>query len=103
MLMKSKTPEADRLAGTGTDVGDPMGQTLSLRCKGTNRAGTRCERSPIPGGMVCAYHGGRAPQTIEAAKRRLLSGVDLALDYLLAMLEPPARVNEFETPGTRVY
>lgn len=33
--------------------------------------GQRCKRRPIPGGNVCVKHGGRAPQTINAAARRV--------------------------------
>ena len=33
-------------------------------------------------------HGGRAPQVQASAKARLLAGADLAIDYLLKLLEP---------------
>jgi hypothetical protein len=58
------------------------------RCNATNRAGEQCGRAPIYGGDVCDKHGGKAPQTVAAAKRRLLAGADLAIDYMLSMLEP---------------
>src|SRR5687767_359834 len=61
---------------------------LSVRCRGTNRAGAPCGRAPIPGGYVCVLHGGRAPQVQQSAKARLLAGADLAIDYLLKLLEP---------------
>ena len=60
------------------------------QCTGTNRAGEQCRRAPIPGGSVCAVHGGKAPQVMEAAKRRLLVGRDLAVDALLAALSSEA-------------
>ncbi len=60
----------------------------SRRCTATNRLGERCGRAPIPGGAVCVLHGGRAPQTVAAAKARLLAGADLAIDYLLELLVP---------------
>lgn len=41
------------------------------RCKATARSGNRCKRRPIPGGTVCAMHGGKAPQVATAARRRL--------------------------------
>lgn len=41
------------------------------QCTGTNRAGERCRRAAIPGGRVCWYHGGAAPQVRAAATRRL--------------------------------
>lgn len=61
---------------------------LSVRCRGTNRAGEPCGRAPIRGGDVCILHGGAAPQVQESARRRLLRGADLAIDYLLNLLEP---------------
>lgn len=32
------------------------------RCKGTNRHDQPCGQSAIPGGTVCGWHGGKAPQ-----------------------------------------
>jgi hypothetical protein len=54
----------------------------SRQCTATNRAGERCQRQPIPGGHVCAVHGGKAPQTVAAAKLRLLAMVELVLGVL---------------------
>ena len=51
--------------------------------------GERCQRQPIPGGTVCAVHGGRAPQTVAAAKRRLLEGIEPAITRLLRIIETP--------------
>ena len=59
------------------------------QCAGTNSEGERCRRQPIPGGTVCINHGGRAPQTIAAAKRRLLEGVEPAIARLLRFIESP--------------
>lgn len=61
---------------------------LSVRCRGTNRAGEPCGRAPIRGGDVCILHGGAAPQVQRSAKMRLMAGADLAIDYLLNLLEP---------------
>ena len=41
------------------------------RCTARNSRGERCRRTPINGGTVCATHGGRAPQVVAAAARRL--------------------------------
>lgn len=41
------------------------------RCTATSRSGNRCKRRPIPGGTVCAMHGGKAPQVVAAAEARL--------------------------------
>ena len=58
------------------------------RWTATNRQGERCQRQPIPGGFVCVMHGGKVPAVQQSAKARLLAGADLAIDYLLSMLEP---------------
>lgn len=42
----------------------------------------RCGRSAIPGGTVCRYHGGLAPQVQEAAMARLRKLQHPAIDAL---------------------
>lgn len=45
----------------------------SRRCTATSKqTGNRCGRAAIPGGTVCNFHGGKAPQTIAVAQRRLV-------------------------------
>lgn len=51
-------------------------------CTATNRQKKRCARRPIPGGKVCAMHGGKAPQVVAAAKLRLAALVDPAIRVL---------------------
>jgi hypothetical protein len=46
------------------------------QCTGTNRAGARCQRQPIPGGAVCVLHGGSIPAVQSAAKLRLIAMVE---------------------------
>lgn len=42
------------------------------RCSGTSKqTGKPCQLPPIPGGPVCRFHGGKAPQVKAAAERRL--------------------------------
>jgi hypothetical protein len=53
---------------------------LDRRCTGTNRAGDRCARAPIPGGTVCTLHGGASPNAQHAAKLRLLAMVEPVLE-----------------------
>ncbi len=65
-----------------------MSDLTRRQCTGTNRRGQRCGLAPIPGGPVCTLHGGKAPQVVASAQRRLLAGADLAIDYLLNLLEP---------------
>lgn len=49
-----------------------------------NKHGTddRCKAWAIQGGTICVYHGGKAPQVRDAAKRRLLEMADPALAAL---------------------
>lgn len=54
------------------------------QCKATSkRSGNRCKRPPMAGQLVCAMHGGLAPQALNAAARRVALGEALAeLDRL---------------------
>ena len=57
------------------------------RCSATSKStGERCARAPIPGGFVCAMHGGGAEHVRRAARERLLALVDPALDALVRAL-----------------
>ena len=58
------------------------------QCTATNRQGQRCGKPPIRGGEVCILHGGGLPHVKEKARLRLLAGADLAINYLVNMLEP---------------
>jgi hypothetical protein len=44
---------------------------LRRQCGATTRAGTPCNRPPIPGGNRCTFHGGATPAAREAAAERL--------------------------------
>lgn len=45
------------------------------RCHATSKqSGEQCKRWAIPGGTVCAMHGGKTPQVARAAQRRLALG-----------------------------
>jgi hypothetical protein len=78
------------------DIDDEIERLTSTRmlrqCKGTNRAGARCRRSPIKGGAVCALHGGKAPQVVAAAKRRLLEAAEPVVAGLIEIFEDEAHV-----------
>lgn len=44
------------------------------RCTATSKqSGERCKRRPIPGGTVCAMHGGKTPAVAAKAQERLLA------------------------------
>lgn len=53
------------------------------QCRAKISKGTRqCKKMAIDGGFVCFKHGGKAPQVMAAAKRRLLEMVNPALTRL---------------------
>lgn len=74
---------------------DPMsthvgGDTLHgrTRCSAQSKQkGTRCGRTAIPGGTVCRYHGGAAPQVKLKALERLQAYQDKAIDRLFQLAE----------------
>ncbi len=55
-----------------------------LRCSAhSKQKGTRCGRTAIPGGTVCRYHGGAAPQVKLKAQERLAAFQDQAINRLM--------------------
>ena len=62
---------------------DPMRQRCGAHSK---RKGVLCTKMAIPGGTVCRYHGGGAPQVIAAAKGRLEALRTPAIAYLAYLL-----------------
>lgn len=63
---------------------DPMAPSnpLAGQCTATNRQGKRCGRPHIPGGNVCRFHGGAAPQVKAKALERLMALQHPAIDRL---------------------
>lgn len=60
------------------------------RCTATSKTTKqRCGRSAIPGGVVCRYHGGAAPQVQRKAAERLAALVDPAIDALSDIVKNP--------------
>lgn len=71
----SKTPPAKKRpaskpkAKAAPKAAEP---TARPQCTATSRTtGKRCGQRPIPGGFVCRYHGGKAPQVQKSARGRL--------------------------------
>ena len=61
-----------------------LGQSRrDVLCGAKTSAGTPCRRRPMKGGTKCVLHGGGSPLARQAAERRLLYGVSLALDRLI--------------------
>ncbi len=44
-------------------------------CAQSKSRGGRCAKPAIQGGSVCRYHGGAAPQTVQAANARLMRDI----------------------------
>ena len=63
---------------------DPMRVTCSAHSKQT---GNRCKQPPIPGGTVCYYHGGAAPQVEFKAQERLKALQPQAITVLETLLD----------------
>lgn len=68
-----------------------MGVTVArgnvATCKAHARTtGKTCTQPAIPGGAVCVYHGGKAPQVQAAANLRLLELAEPALTALLEIV-----------------
>jgi hypothetical protein len=60
------------------------------RCTATSTTAEprrRCRRLPIPGGKVCEFHGGKAPQVQKAATMRLKQLVEPAIMTYAELLQ----------------
>ena len=69
---------------------DPMGppNPMGDRCSAMSKQRhDRCKQPAIPGGTVCRYHGGAAPQVERAARERLLAYQNRAIDRLFQLVE----------------
>lgn len=84
-----------KIRSTATYAGQPPINGRERQCEAAlandtkrGKRGDRCPNSPIVGGNVCAGHGGRAPQTKEAAQVRIQKLVDPSLDYITDVISP---------------
>ena len=59
------------------------------RCIAHNRFGEPCGKYPIEGSVVCASHGGRAPQVQRKAAERIALAADPAAAKLLSLMQDP--------------
>ena len=72
---------------------DPMTAQDPIRdprqfCRAKSKgAGRQCKHLAIPGGTVCRFHGGKAPQVMRAAQRRLDELKQPAIAYLAYLLD----------------
>ena len=58
---------------------DENSKSTSRQCSATNRMGIQCGKSAMLGQKICHMHGGKAPQNIRAAKKRMLEMADGAM------------------------
>jgi hypothetical protein len=73
---------------------DGENSTDLRRCTAHSRqTGKRCKNASIPGGRVCRYHGGAAPQVQKKANERLRELEYPAVEAIARMLEPPSPKN----------
>ena len=74
-------------------LNDPL-KPKSVRCRATSkRTGLQCGAFVTNGAAVCKWHGGKAPQVMAAAQRRLDELRPAAIqyyDYLLGQREYPS-------------
>ena len=65
----------------------PIGRLPATMCQAKCRGRDKqCGHYAIAGGTVCRYHGGRAPQVMKAAQRRLDELKQPAIAYLAYLL-----------------
>lgn len=99
--MNDQREPTNKRPGAGGLV--PAGTVPSQRCTARRTNGEPCKRWAIVGGTVCATHGGRAPQVKEAARKRMLELVPLAIevaeDLLLGLAEDPATGEPVTVPA----
>ena len=60
-----------------------------IRCNGTLQSGKRCRREAIEGSVVCAIHGGLAPQVRRRAAERVLLTADEAIQVIKSFISDP--------------
>jgi hypothetical protein len=72
---------------------DPT-KAYAPQCTATSKtSGKRCGKSAIPGGKVCRFHGGSAPQVKKRADERLATLVDPAIKALSALVRSKGITN----------
>jgi len=71
-----------------TEAAEAAVALADTRCTATSKqSGDRCRNKAIPGGNVCRFHGGDAPQVRAAALARIVEARDLALAKLISGLD----------------
>lgn len=59
---------------------------MTRKCSAhSKQTGEPCGAYAIPGGTVCKWHGGKAPQTVQKARERILAAADPAAAELVRL------------------
>jgi hypothetical protein len=87
-MTQRKAPRG-RIRGDGDPMGDadPMRSTAQKCRARSKQTGNPCRQWAIPGGTVCVYHGGKAPQTEAKAKERLMALQAPAIETLAFLMK----------------
>ncbi len=85
----TETPRAHAPRGPLKGKSDPIRaqNPISQTCRATNNRGNPCKFPAIPGGAVCRFHGGNAPQVRAKAEERLLALQHPAIDRMGQLIE----------------
>jgi hypothetical protein len=70
------------------------------RCKAHRKNGDRCKHASLNGQRVCAYHGGKARQSVEAARRRLMENADPAVKQLTEIAYDETKSDDIRLKAT---
>ena len=62
-------------------------KSIARQCTASNRVGIRCMKSAMMGQQICHIHGGKAPQNLRAARKRMLEMADGAMVALQDALD----------------
>jgi len=67
----------------------PIGSPVPRQCSHVRRNGTRCRKSAMVAGFVCASHGGKAAQVLGAARERMAPLLGLAIETAYQVMMDP--------------
>lgn len=90
-MTDNETPSVDAVL-VPASVLDTVDARHPWMCTATLRdgSGTLCRKPRMVGQLICASHGGQAPQNVKAAKRRLLEAIDPVIAQLVATALQPS-------------
>ena len=81
------TEKMAQSGGGGALESSGKASSIARQCTATNRVGIRCAKSAMLGQQICHIHGGKAPQNLRAARKRMLEMADGAMVALQDALD----------------